>query len=98
MWPREWSSDVCSSDLRPCRFSTEQVLEGVIDFRIDAEDHGGVPEGARNHTRREGKRGELIEQGRSRGATNPDRRSEERRVGKACRSRGSKCSENRQNA
>src|SRR5207253_4966060 len=57
-WPRDWSSDVCSSDLhrvaRVAQRPHERLVEQVLDH------HRCVPEG----------------------------RSEERRVGKECRSRG----------
>src|SRR5262249_57942667 len=61
----DWSSDVCSSDLRLVR------SRGVTAHR--------------DRTRRDRKRSDQM--GGKRIAGNPFRRSEERRVGKECRSR-----------
>src|SRR5690606_40725678 len=92
---RDWSSDVCSSDLsRPTHKSTvesrvapgqtrEQTIEGteetaflVVPLRNGLEQGGAQRRG-------EGQRQEAREQDRDR------QRSEERRVGKECRARGS---------
>src|SRR5439155_17159206 len=62
-WPRDWSSDVCSSDLSLTRV------------------HGARPEG------HESKTGAFY--GAHLAVTAPRDRSEERRVGKECRSRWS---------
>src|SRR5439155_17899160 len=85
-WPRDWSSDVCSSDLR----SAGEVLLGVVDDRIGPQpahhldvarpaDPGDVrsPEGP----------GDLDGEGADTPRSAVDQRSEERRVGKECRSR-----------
>src|SRR5207253_4437161 len=65
-WPRDWSSDVCSSDLgNACRL---------------------LPEALRSRVLRAGRRGTRRAVG---GAGGGRARSEERRVGKECRSRGS---------
>src|SRR5439155_16676470 len=74
-WPRDWSSDVCSSDLPPRRLKIEVLPDGAVvgAFEIlDAVDKGLVESGfAWTH----------YWSGKS--------RSEERRVGKECRSRWS---------
>src|SRR3989454_9322158 len=68
----DWSSDVCSSDLRDRTERMSQALRrrplGVVDAHADTPP-GGAIRTVRNTTR--------------------DRRSEERRVGKECRSRWS---------
>src|SRR5439155_8863078 len=64
-WPRDWSSDVCSSDLATGTTHTGQVL-GTPSYM--------APEQAA---------------GRVRDVGVPTDRSEERRVGKECRSRWS---------
>src|SRR3712207_7367632 len=79
---RDWSSDVCSSDLRPRahadggdvarqdqRRVAERLAAGELEV-VGAQDHGVA--------------GELDDAGLER-----DPRSEERRVGKECRSRWS---------
>src|SRR5207253_4363296 len=57
-WPRDWSSDVCSSDLAPHGFASSRCS---VSFRVSLSDSRRVA----------------------------SRRSEERRVGKECRSRWS---------
>src|SRR5439155_1841955 len=63
-WPRDWSSDVCSSDLERARLVHGEVRSLAARPFVEAALALGVP---------------------------PNRvlRSEERRVGKECRSRGS---------
>src|SRR5439155_7724672 len=66
-WPRDWSSDVCSSDLGICRYLRFPVCNRLLPYHwID-----------RN----------LFEPHLRDGHCHHDR-SEERRVGKECRSRG----------
>src|SRR5215510_15653014 len=62
-WPRDWSSDVCSSDLRVRSWERQRSAGRVSADRTCLDD-----------ARRQG---------------DPARRSEERRVGKECRSRWS---------
>src|SRR5437870_8259375 len=67
-WPRDWSSDVCSSDL--CAFhacSRRRITHEVLSSLLWS----------------------LAQVGYQRGAVHSKRRSEERRVGKECRSRRS---------
>src|SRR5207253_3948332 len=91
-WPRDWSSDVCSSDLLPQepqsdgREGDDGEQTGAHEGRggdgrdlvEDEPDLGGGDD--------ERQRGGL-EQPRRDGLAAPDR-SEERRVGKECRARG----------
>src|SRR5690625_7394053 len=71
-WPRDWSSDVCSSDLPYNRTVKELAAEeGVSAATIY------------NWRKQARKRGQLLPNT----SGTPDR-SEERRVGKECRSRG----------
>src|SRR5207253_4239895 len=79
-WPRDWSSDVCSSDLLPLSYFAllRQALERVLGVDNLVVSHLGevtqpdiVPEIADLLLRLEGKTWSL--------------RSEERRVGKECR-------------
>src|SRR5258707_3872825 len=65
---RDWSSDVCSSDLK-----AEPAGDGGVVAR----------------RRPEGTRGQLLAQGQGRRTVLRVERSEERRVGKECRSRWS---------
>src|SRR5690625_7652221 len=62
-WPRDWSSDVCSSDLLSL---VDSVPAGFLDARLIERIHA-APRTAAELT---------------------DKRSEERRVGKECRSWG----------
>src|SRR5207253_5488825 len=89
-WPRDWSSDVCSSDLDRLRVAQHRVREGR-EVKIVAKQHFGRHRlGDLNERTGRTKNdfewidglrfGELLggQQGRS----------EERRVGKECRERG----------
>src|SRR5439155_10027992 len=80
-WPRDWSSDVCSSDLRV--FTRSQLLERVwgSDFYDDhvVEVHVG---NLRRKLEDDPARPRWVQTVRGVGY-----RSEERRVGKECRSR-----------
>src|SRR5439155_12650667 len=93
-WPRDWSSDVCSSDLlmRPPRFSDlarfredERVVQtGDQQDVVDAE-AGEVGETGRPHqvSSLKSQVSSLKSQERAQVSTNE--RSEERRVGKECK-------------
>src|SRR5207248_6888579 len=70
----DWSSDVCSSDL-PVRQA--DVCQGAVDIAADGGARG--QRGARHAVE--------AAKGRRRRGDGLDRRSEERRVGKECRSR-----------
>src|SRR5437660_9032049 len=77
-WPRDWSSDVCSSDL------FDRAARGTI-----LEQHGQNNR-RRSHTRCQRTGSSAIYSGKSRRASPPvggrrQTRSEERRVGKECR-------------
>src|SRR5206468_8374022 len=75
---RDWSSDVCSSDLE--RHPRVTDLLALSPLRIVATTQGGVlvsPDGGRTWS-----------QGQLDGEVRALVRSEERRVGKECRSRG----------
>src|SRR5437870_9822735 len=75
-WPRDWSSDVCSSDLdldveiiNPDHLIAHLTAGGKIEMEIKVEKGRGYqPATVR---------------------VKPEGRSEERRVGKECRARGS---------
>src|SRR5206468_6748282 len=69
---RDWSSDVCSSDLRPATAAPRRAIRTPSRTPAAAGDQRGVRAGS---SRR-----------RIHGASDQDR-SEERRVGKECRSR-----------
>src|SRR5439155_17422532 len=73
-WPRDWSSDVCSSDL------TVGVL--ALHFHGGALDAGHFARTRIDHLAGEAAR-------RPPAQVHAQQRSEERRVGKECRSRGS---------
>src|SRR5439155_3348506 len=86
-WPRDWSSDVCSSDLFPVNRADDVIVIGntlaraqLIQFEVGLGDADapvavvGDPPLPRP----------LLHQ---RGQIAPERRSEERRVGKGSRSR-----------
>src|SRR5439155_11533935 len=82
-WPRDWSSDVCSSDLRPGVHLGKHG--GAQAGRIRADSHFQEP----RHGGQEasgGRRGGESRRRRTRGAGSSDgaggARSEERRVGK----------------
>src|SRR5690348_12416501 len=68
-WTGDWSSDVCSSDLR----LTGGRRQGTPKPQVRAGWLGRGDQGTHTHTK----------------AEPPRARSEERRVGKECRSRGS---------
>src|SRR5437660_144942 len=53
-WPRDWSSDVCSSDLEPPR-GARQLLLALDDVDRHADRAGMVRDGARSEERRVGK-------------------------------------------
>src|SRR5947209_14291141 len=82
---RDWSSDVCSSDL-------PLMIETVLDDPV------GVPErrvdvAAAVHDMRERDVGAHVRMRQRRSALQRFHRSEERRVGKECRSRWAPCHE-----
>src|SRR5439155_11795494 len=78
-WPRDWSSDVCSSDLRP-----HEALAGQ-DHRYLAQAGGGVAQEPRAALQEGSQRRAAGNRAQYHGSA----RSEERRVGKECRSRWS---------
>src|SRR5439155_17385025 len=80
-WPRDWSSDVCSSDLHV----VGEKVRGVSDER-NLQTRGGSGR-ARSAKPRLGQG--RFGRGRKSGSRTPRCRSEERRVGKECRSRWS---------
>src|SRR5207253_6797575 len=90
-WPRDWSSDVCSSDLTGGSSGIGQAIavrlgEEGVDVAIN---YVGRPEGA-EETREAIEHGvDLCMRQLSASGTKPILRSEERRVGKECRSGGS---------
>src|SRR5690348_18444417 len=69
-WTGDWSSDVCSSDLRAARSTG---LEGVRHLQGSGRGEPGAGQGVQG----------------GQGHAGLDGRSEERRVGKECRSRWS---------
>src|SRR5439155_6619392 len=72
-WPRDWSSDVCSSDLAPEEFDQFPGQERLAFDQLFFLPRG--PEPTLDHLLREERRVEVFVE-----------RSEERRVGKECRS------------
>src|SRR2546426_2898023 len=80
----DWSSDVCSSDLAHSvggpgvRVACEQVQPADVEEAHERVEGGGGPRYTATVTRRE-----------QRAPQRPQARSEERRVGKECRSRWS---------
>src|SRR5439155_4959014 len=80
-WPRDWSSEVCSSDLR-VDLGEALPPTGVVLGR-PAELASGLGVGGAAGFGAHQDRGLPGDQ-----PCEPDRRSEERRVGKECRSRG----------
>src|SRR5439155_18912173 len=73
-WPRDWSSDVCSSDLELNTVRT-RIHRALQDLRKAFHQLA---------------RGTMLKKAEAAAAENiPPRRSEERRVGKECRSRWS---------
>src|SRR5439155_4848755 len=86
-WPRDWSSDVCSSDLHLQEHSvgsSQAFLEDGELFGLEAQLGEVQLQGALvEHTKHD-----LLAEDRRHGAhAKVDLRSEERRVGKECRSR-----------
>src|SRR5207253_7847210 len=93
-WPRDWSSDVCSSDLVKGRSHIRAVVDGLADV---SEGDAGEPRGLQDPLDRGriGERERIRSRGRGgrrgQGAADGDlplvalERSEERRVGKECR-------------
>src|SRR3546814_17370672 len=75
---RDWSSDVCSSDLRPLAADGEADLAGALD--------GGVVDGHEQRVREQPADGRVGAGRRLAGVL--DLRAEEGRVGKGCVSRG----------
>src|SRR5207253_4851846 len=73
-WPRDWSSDVCSSDLY-CLLRSARAGEAILPPRLVHDQRDGVGK-VQAPVPRAHRDGEL-----------PLARSEERRVGKECRSR-----------
>src|SRR5207253_7962074 len=92
-WPRDWSSDVCSSDLRPAVLPGRVVahaLQAVIAWFAGCECVACFSEwtcGA-NH---------IVPSIQGRSPVRCRHRSEERRVGKECRSRWSQGEEKKIN-
>src|SRR5207253_5973649 len=83
-WPRDWSSDVCSSDLHG-RNGEDVVLRVPVGTQVLDEEKETVTA----DLNREGQRIRLLKGGNG-GFGNAyfkSSRSEERRVGKECRSR-----------
>src|SRR5438874_9949954 len=78
---RDWSSDVCSSDLSGGRDGLNRRTES----KLAAEETAGVPE----FDAEKGRRRANCDARHRRAALYGRRRSEERRVGKECRTRGS---------
>src|SRR5207253_4132858 len=93
-WPRDWSSDVCSSDLLPDRALVKRrgnVHEHTAnDEKENPGEHHASDRDQRAADRREaapfgfGLFRELLETRRADDAVVVFRRSEERRVGKGC--------------
>src|SRR5207253_10573064 len=90
-WPRDWSSDVCSSDLPYVR-QPEELVPGKPLFYASAVPFSGYGVGVLVESR-EGRPIKIEgnpDHPESLGSTNSYmQRSEERRVGKECRSGGS---------
>src|SRR5687768_18254006 len=83
---RDWSSDVCSSDLLLPAGGEELDRErAAAVVRADGQRDAGEPQRARGHGEPEAP--PLL----ARGVLAAEVRSEERRVGKECRSRWSAC-------
>src|SRR5439155_3698549 len=80
-WPRDWSSDVCSSDLLVRIFFTGQAKHVPGFVRSSLLDQPARALGYSKKHRQEKQRGQ--------GGNAKLPRSEERRVGKECRSRWS---------
>ena len=82
MCGRDWSSDVCSSDLAPCSLATSATT-GAAPVPVPP------PIPAVIKTRSDPSKAAAISSRDSSAASRPTVRSEERRVGKECRSRWS---------
>src|SRR5439155_13282277 len=76
-WPRDWSSDVCSSDLIADE-DERALLHTLVEARLLVADHVGGATGFR-----------VAHEALLRRWPRVTARSEERRVGKECRSGGS---------
>src|SRR5207253_3303471 len=89
-WPRDWSSDVCSSDLANwLRTAFEPIVDRELKgggTRIDADALLGFVRDATNHGRARRLALEVVEKLRP---GTSEKRSEERRVGKGGRRRRS---------
>src|SRR5207253_5859105 len=84
-WPRDWSSDVCSSDL--CVDETHNfVADNVIVHNSNVADAIRWALGENNARVLRAKRNEELIFGGSESRKALSMRSEERRVGKECRS------------
>src|SRR5207253_8089110 len=92
-WPRDWSSDVCSSDLtgngKGETYGAHANESRKVSQRCRTEARGIAAETGRPHGRRSPlSRTASLSRRHDRDAFGPrKRRSEERRVGKECRAR-----------
>src|SRR5437763_17108720 len=83
MYIGDWSSDVCSSDLE----QRQRFEETQLEIEQQQESEKALQDRQQNLVALE-----LIELQRPRGAgADDEKRSEERRVGKECRARGTRC-------
>src|SRR5206468_8727437 len=92
---RDWSSDVCSSDLDSCPKASLGPLPQIHSTRLGRGWHG-TPSGqactassGTNQTKRS--QSHHVQQSHPHRPTRTERRSEERRVGKECRTVGKRC-------
>src|SRR3989442_2046015 len=82
-WGRDWSSDVCSSDLLIARIARSCMIEVLRQDYIRTARAKGLDHTRPGDAGDEGRLAEAERNGRQ------QHRSEERRVGKECRSRWS---------